>query len=398
VATGLTKKQGMTTNSALRVALIGTGFMGRLHSIAYAILPSFFPRLPPVRRQVVVDVTEELAQRGAKQFGYEEWAIDWKKVIARDDIEIVDITVPNDLHRPIAEFALQHGKHVLCEKPLALSAEEASRMSQCARRSTAVHMVAFNYRRCSAVLEAKRLIDSGALGKIFHFRALYLQDWALPAETPFTWRFSAAQSGSGALGDIGSHAIDLAIHLVGEIASVVGVAETFVGTRPEAGSNDSRSVDVDDCAVALLRFANGAVGTLEASRFSYGRKNFLTFEISGSNGALAFNWERSNELRFYSAEDRKELQGFRTIITGPAHPYGETFWPIPGLGTAFIETQVIQIGDFIRAISEGKPADTGFDHGWRVQEVMEAILTSARTGKWMGVEPAVVINEKGIER
>jgi predicted dehydrogenase len=388
----------MTTNSDLRVALIGTGFMGRLHSIAYAILPSFFPHLPPVRRQVVVDVTEELAARGAKQFGYEEWTLDWKQAVSRSDVDIVDITTPNDLHRPIAEFALQHGKHVLCEKPLALSAKEAYLMSQCARRSAAVHMVAFNYRRCPAVLEAKRLIESGALGKIFHFRALYLQDWALSPETPFTWRFSADQSGSGALGDIGSHAIDLALHLVGEIASVVGVTKTFVDARPEPVSGGSRSVDVDDCAVALLRFASGAVGTLEASRFSYGRKNFLTFEISGSNGALAFNWERSNELRFYSAGDRKELQGYRTIITGPANPYGEVFWPIPGLGTAFIETQVIQIGDFVRAISEGKAADTGFDHGWRVQEVMEAILASARAGEWMGVGPAVVIDKKGTER
>jgi predicted dehydrogenase len=384
----------MITNSDLRVALIGTGFMGRLHSIAYAILPSFFPQLPAVRRQVVVDVTEELAQRGAKQFGYAEWAVGWEQVITRGDVEIVDITTPNDLHRPIAELALQHGKHVLCEKPLALSAEEARVMSECAKRSAAVHMVAFNYRRCPAVLEAKRLIDSGALGKIFHFRALYLQDWAVPPDTPFTWRFSADRSGSGALGDIGSHALDLALHLVGEIVNVVGVTETFVGARPEAGSSGSRSVDVDDCAVALLRFANGAVGTLEATRFSYGRKNFLTFEVSGSKGALAFNWERSNELQFYSAEDRENLQGFRTIITGPAHPYGNVFWPIPGLGTAFIETQVIQMGDFVRAISEGQSADTGFEHGWRVQEVMEAILASARVGQWTGVKPGVAINEK----
>ena len=379
----------MTTDSDLRVALIGTGFMGRLHSIAYAILPSFFPHLPPVRRQVVVDVTEELAARGAKQFGYEEWTVDWKQAVSRSDVDVVDITTPNDLHRPIAEYALRHGKHVLCEKPLALSAKEASLMSQCGRRSAAVHMVGFNYRRCPAVLEAKRLIETGALGKVFHFRALYLQDWALSPETPFSWRFSADQSGSGALGDIGSHAIDLALHLVGEIVSVVGVTETFVDARPEPVSGSSRPVDVDDCAVALLRFASGAVGTLEASRFSYGRKNFLTFEISGSNGALAFNWERSNELRFYSTEDRKELQGFRTIIAGPAHPYGEVFWPIPGLGTAFIETQVIQIGDFVGAISGGQPVNTDFEHGWRVQQVMEAILASARNGQWTDVESAV---------
>jgi predicted dehydrogenase len=234
---GAVKRQvSMAMKSDLRVALVGTGFMGRLHSIAYAILPSFFPNLPSVRRQVVMDVTEELAQRGAKQFGYQESAVDWEKVIKRDDIDIVDITTPNDLHRPIAELALNHGKHVLCEKPLALSAESARRMSECAKRSSCVHMVGFNYRRCPAVLEAKRLVDGGALGKIFHFRASYLQDWAVSPETPFTWRFSAEQSGSGALGDIGSHALDLALYLGGEIVNVVGLTKTFVESRPKPGS------------------------------------------------------------------------------------------------------------------------------------------------------------------
>jgi predicted dehydrogenase len=385
----------MAMKSDLRVALVGTGFMGRLHSIAYAILPSFFPSLPLVRRQVVVDVTQELAQRGAKQFGYEESAVDWREVISRDDIDIVDITTPNDLHRPIAELALNHGKHVLCEKPLALTAESARLMCECAKRSGSVHMVAFNYRRCPAVLEAKRLIESGALGKIHHFRGSYLQDWAIPADTPFTWRFSAGQSGSGALGDIGSHALDLALYLVGEIVNVVGVTKTFIESRPMPGSGSLGAVDVDDSAVALLRFSNGAVGTLDCSRFSYGRKNFLTFEISGSKGAVAFNWERSNELRFYSAQDSGEIQGFRTIITGPAHPNGEVFWPIPGLGTAFIETQVIQIGDFVRAISGGQPVNTDFEHGWRVQQVMEAILASARNGQWTEVESGGASSAEG---
>lgn len=212
----------MTSKSELGVALIGTGFMGRLHSIAYSILPSFFPELPGVRRRVVADVTESLAQRGAKQFGYDEWAVGWEKVIARSDVDIVDI-------------------------------------------------VAFNYRKCPAVLEAKRLIDEGALGKIFHFRALYLQDWAVSPETPFSWRFRADQSGSGALGDIGSHALDFALYLVGQISSVAGFTQTFISSRPKPGSSDMESVDVDDCALALVRFENGAVGTLEASRFSYGR-------------------------------------------------------------------------------------------------------------------------------
>lgn len=384
----------MATKTELRVALVGTGFMGRLHSIAYAILPSFFPALPFTRRQVVVDVTEELAQRGVKQFGYEESAVNWRDVVSRDDIDIVDITTPNDLHRPIAELALNHGKHVLCEKPLALDAQAARLMCECAKRSGSVHMVAFNYRRCPAVLEAKRLIDSGALGRIYHFRSSYLQDWAAAADTPFTWRFSAEQSGSGALGDIGSHALDLALYLVGDIVSVVGVTKTFIDSRLRPDSKSCAVVDVDDCAVALLRFSNGAIGTLDASRFSYGRKNFLAFEISGSKGAIAFNWEHSNELQFYSVQDGGEIQGFRTIITGPVHPHGEIFWPIPGLGTAFIETQVIQIGDFVAAISGGPPVNTDFEHGWRVQQVMDAILNSARNSQWTDLEFSAVSTPK----
>ena len=377
----------MTNNSELGVALIGTGFMGRLHSLAYSVLPSFFPELPRVRRRVVADLSEELAKRGAHRFGYDEWAVGWEEVVRREDIDIVDIATPNHLHRPIAELALRHGKHVLCEKPLALNAAEAREMSKCAHESKGVHMVSFNYRKCPAVLEAKRLIDEGQLGKIFHFRALYLQDWAIPEQTPFSWRFSAEESGSGALGDIGSHAIDYALYLVGGISSVVGLTKTFVGSRPIPGSPDPHLVNVDDCAVAMLQFENGAVGTLESSRFSYGRKNYLTFEISGSKGSLAFNWERSNELLFYSGLDRDDIQGIRTIITGPPHPFGEVLWPIPGLGTAFIETQVIQMESFVRAISEGRPVETNFAHGCRVQEVMEAILTSAHLNQWLPVQP-----------
>jgi predicted dehydrogenase len=384
----------------LRVALIGTGMMGRLHSLAYATLTSFFPDLPPVRRRVVVDVSEDLARRGAHQFGYDEWAVGWENVLSREDIDIVDIVTPNDSHRPIAEFALKHGKHVLCEKPLALTADEARLMTQQSNRSPGVHMVGFNYRRCPAVLEARRLVEEGAIGDALGFRALYLQDWAMPEGTPWTWRFGAKESGSGALGDIGSHALDLALLLVGEVESVAAADKTFVRSRPRAVdvSHASRTspevkprpdemapVDVDDCTVALMRFKNGALGTLEASRFAWGHKNYLAFELSGSRGALAFSWERSNELRYYSASDRGDVQGFRTIMCGPAQPGGEVFWPIPGLGTAFYEAQVLQAGDFIRAIAHGKRPETDFAHGCRVQEIMEAILAAAKSGAWTPV-------------
>jgi predicted dehydrogenase len=369
----------------LNVALVGTGFMGRTHSIAYAILPSFFPDLPPVRRKVVVDVSDELARKGAHQFGYDEWAVGWEEVVRRPDIDIVDIVTPNDSHQPIADAALAAGKHVLCEKPLALTAAEARLMAERAARSPGVAMVVFNYRRCPAVMEAKRLIESGAIGQILTFRGLYLQDWAMPEGTPWSWRFSAALAGSGALGDIGSHALDIAEFLVGDIVGVAAASETFVPSRPRPGHAAPAPVDVDDCTIALLRFANGALGTLEASRFSYGRKNFLSFEISGTQGSLAFNWERSNELRFYSASDGANVQGFRTIIMGPANRGGESLWPIPGIGTAYIESQVFQIGDFIRAIVSGADKNSGFVHGWRIQQVMEAIATAAKERTWTPV-------------
>ena len=262
-------------------------------------------------------------------------------------------------------------------------------MADRARTANTVSMVVFNYRRCPAVLQAKRLIDEGAIGKVLGFRALYLQDWAMPEGTPWSWRFGKAQSGSGALGDIGSHALDIGLYLAGEIDSVAAATETFVRARPRPqGANEMAPVDVDDVTIALLRFRNGALGTLEASRFAYGRKNYLAFEVSGSTGALRFDWERRNELHFYSAADRADVQGFRTIMCGPAQPSGELFWPIPGLGTAYIETQVLQIGAFVRAIAEGQPPDTGFEHGWRIQHIMETILAAAESGKWLPVPHA----------
>jgi levoglucosan dehydrogenase len=378
--------------------------MGRLHSLAMATLPSFFPDLPAMRRKVVVDVTEELARRGAHQFGYDEWALDWKKVVARPDIDVVSIVTPNDSHRSIAEFAMSQGKHVLCEKPLALNAADARKMAEQSRRSKGTHMVGFNYRRCPAVLQAKKLIDEGAIGEIHSFRTLYLQDWAMPDGTPWSWRFGAKEAGSGALGDIGSHALDYALFLVGEVESVSAAAKTIVAERPRSsaanfaaaskgardissppGSNEMIPVDVDDIAVSLIRFTNGALGTLEASRFAWGHKNDLSFEISGSKGALAFHWERRNELHYYSTADRNDVQGYRVIMCGPAQPSGELFWPIPGLGTAYYETQVLQAGTFVKAIVGGQQPDTDFAHGYRVQETMETMLASAQSRQWMPV-------------
>lgn len=381
--------------SELGLAMVGSGFMGRLHSLAFTILPSFYPDLPRVRRRVIVDISEASAARGADSFGYDAASVDWRSAIDRDDVDIVDIVTPNDSHRAVAEYALSKGKHVICEKPIALTAAEAREMARQAARANVVTMAAFNYRKCLAIKQAKKLVDEGAIGEVLTFRGLYLQDWAMPDGLPWSWRFGKAQAGSGSLGDIGSHALDLAVYLVGDISEVVSMTRTVVPTRPRpdvhavfsptaaaSRANDMVPVDVDDCTMAMFRFANGALGTLEATRFASGRKNYLDFELSGTKGSLAFNWERSTELLFCSADDRQDVQGFRTIVTGPLQPDGESFWPIPGIGTAYIETQVSQLGDFVRAVREGGRVDTDFAHGCRIQEVMEAMLASAQDRKW----------------
>jgi predicted dehydrogenase len=225
----------------------------------------------------------------------------------------------------------------------------------------------------------------------------------MPEGTPWSWRFGAKEAGSGALGDIGSHALDYALFLVGDVESAAAMTETFVSSRPRStaanfataskgtsgaapwGANEMVPVDVDDVAISLIRFKNGALGTLEASRFAWGHKNDLCFEVSGTKGALSFRWERRNELHYYSATDRSDIQGYRTIMCGPAQPSGELFWPIPGLGTAFYEAQVLQLGTFLKAIVKGAQPDTDFAHGYRVQEIMETMLTAARNGRWTPV-------------
>lgn len=390
----------------LGIAMIGGGFMGRLHSLAFTILPSFYPHLPRVRRRVIVDVSEVAAARGADSYGYDCFSTDWRAAIDRADVDIVDIVTPNDSHRAIAEYAISKGKHVVCEKPIALTATEAREMADLAVRANVVTMAAFNYRRCLAIKQAKKLVEEGAVGDVLTFRGLYLQDWAMPEDLPWSWRFGKEQSGSGALGDIGSHALDLAVYLAGEISEVVGITRTVVPARPRAQAhavfnptatapraNDMVEVDVDDCAMSMFRFKSGALGTLEATRFASGRKNYLDFELSGTKGAIAFNWERSTELLYCSTADRADMQGFRTIVTGPLQPGGENFWPIAGIGTAYLETQVTQLGDFVRAVVSGGRVDTDFAHGQRIQEIMEAILESARTGRWQSVTSQADANE-----
>ncbi len=285
----------------LNVGLIGAGFMGKAHSLAYAALPMFFwpaPALPV--RKMIAELNEEVAADAAVRFGFETSTSDWRQLVESDEIDIVDISTPNNTHREIAVAALDAGKHVICEKPLAHNVEDAKAMYEAAQRNSGVAMVAFNYRRTPAVAMARKLIEEGAIGAVRNFRGTYLQDWSADPNSPLSWRFQAGVAGSGALGDIGTHVLDMARYLVGEVESVSSMLKTYISERPvQAGAADQlaaaekitgapvAAVDVDDEVMTLMRFTDGAVGSLEATRNAYGRNNFLTFEIHGETGSLA---------------------------------------------------------------------------------------------------------------
>ena len=383
----------------LNVAMIGGGFMGKAHAMAYAAMPMFFWPAPAIpHRKVLVDVNAALADEGAKRLGFDESSSDWKSVIARKDIDVVDIVTPNDSHAEIAIAALKAGKHVICEKPLARTGAEARTMADAAREAGVIHMVAFNYRRTPGVAMAKKLIDEGRIGKILNFRGTYLQDWSADPSGPLSWRFQKKVAGSGTVGDIGTHVVDFARYLVGEISSVNAMVHTFVKERPlqsggldklgasdKSGAGPKGEVDVDDEMITLLKFQNGAVGSIEASRNAYGRNNFLTFEIHGTKGSICFNYERMDELQVMFADDPSDVRGFRTIYTGPNHPYGHGLWPIPALGIGYGETKIIECYDFFNAIVSGELPSPNFEDGYKVSAIADAIIESGRTERWVQV-------------
>ncbi len=385
----------------LNLAMIGGGFMGKAHALGHAGMPMFFWPAPamPVRK-VVVDVTEALAREAAERFGFEEWTTDWRAAVSRPDVDAVDIVTPNDSHAEIAIAAAQAGKHILSEKPLARTGDEARTMLDAVRKAGVIHMVAFNYRRTPAVALARKYIEDGRIGEILNFRGTYLQDWSADPDGPLSWRFKKKVAGSGAVGDIGTHVVDIARYLVGEISEVSAIVRTIVPARPvqsggfdKLGASEKRSdverapVDVDDEVVSLLRFDNGAVGSLEATRNGWGRNNFLTFEIHGTKGSITFDYEKRDQLQVFFADDPADARGFRTVFTGPAHPYGAALWPIPALGIGYTETKIIESHDFFAAIVSGRQPSPNFEDGYRINRIADALLASGESGQWVKVLP-----------
>jgi predicted dehydrogenase len=381
----------------LNVAMIGGGFMGKAHSLAYVGMPMFFWPAPAiVHRKILVDITDELAKDAAARYGFESYSSDWRRAVEDPEIDIIDIVTPNDSHAEIAIAAAKAGKHIISEKPLARTAEEAKLMLDAVNEAGVKHMVAFNYRRTPAVALAKKYIEEGAIGKILNFRGTYLQDWSADPNSPLSWRFRKDIAGSGAVGDIGTHVIDFARYLVGEITEVMGVTNTWIKERPtQSGSTDKlgtvklggdvkkEAVDVDDEMSTFLRFENGAVGSIEATRNAWGRHNFLTFEIHGENGSLYFNYERRDELQVCFASDPDDRRGYRTVYTGPAHPNGAALWPIPGLGIGYSDTKIIETHDFISAIVNNTEVSPNFYDGYRINVIADAIITSSNSEKWV---------------
>ena len=383
----------------MNVAMIGGGFMGKAHAMAYAAMPMFFWPAPAIpHRKVVVDLTDGAAEVARQRFGFDEASSDWRAIVARPDIDVVDICTPNNVHAEIAIAAAAAGKHIICEKPLARTVDEARAMAAAVKKAGVIHMVAFNYRRTPAVALAKRFIDEGRIGRILNFRGTYLQDWSADENGPLSWRFQKKIAGSGTVGDIATHVVDLAHYLAGPIEAVNALTRTYVKTRPiqqggvdklgasEKSSDAERAeVDVDDEVVSMLKFASGAIGSLEATRNAWGRNNFITLEIHGTKGSIAFNYERRDELQVMFADDPADARGFRTIYTGPAHPYGQGLWPIPGLGIGYSETKIVECHDFFNAIATGKQPSPNFDDGLACELVADALLRSGETGLWEAV-------------
>jgi predicted dehydrogenase len=388
----------MNTTPGLSVGMVGYAFMGAAHSQAWRTAPRFFdlplrPRMAAVAGRDAGRVAE-----AARRLGWESTETDWRALVARDDIDLVDVCTPGDTHPEIAIAALEAGKHVLCEKPLANSVEEAEAMADAADRA-AEHgvrsMVGFTYRRVPAIGLARRLVAEGRLGTIHHVRAQYLQDWIVDPEAPLSWRLDKAKAGSGALGDIGAHIVDLTQYLTGDtVGRVSGRLRTFVEERPVAADHAGLSgvagtgrgpVTVDDAAVFLAEFRGGALGVFEATRFANGRKNAIRLELNGSRGSLAFDFEDMNLLHFYDGTDDPETAGFRRIlVTEPQHPYVAAWWP-PGHLIGYEHGFTHQVVDLVTDIAAGTNPTPSFRDGLQVQRVLAAVETSSDTDSWQEV-------------
>ncbi|MFO0869542.1 MAG: Gfo/Idh/MocA family oxidoreductase [Pirellulales bacterium] len=375
----------------LNIGMIGYGFMGRAHSNAYRKVNHFFDLAYEPALKAVCARDGVKAQAFADKWGYESIETDWRKLIERKDIDAVDICTPNNLHKEIALAAAAAGKMILCEKPLAMNAAEGAEMIAAVEKAGVPNMVWYNYRRVPAVTLAKRLIEEGRLGRIFHYRAVFLQDWTISTDLPqggtALWRLDAAAAGSGVTGDLLAHCIDTAIWLNGGISTVTAMTETFIKERPHTLTGKVEPVKIDDACAFLARFQNGSLATFESTRYARGHKALYTFEINGEKASIQWDLHDLHRLNYFDHRDESKLRGWRSIhVTdhGGEHPYMDKWW-VPGLQIGYEHSFVHQVADFLTGLATGQPAGPTFQDAQETQKVCDAVLASAQSGSWVRV-------------
>ena len=379
----------MSDKTPLNIGMIGYGFMGRAHSNAYCKVSNFFDtRYQPVLKAACAR-NQDSIQAFADNWGYESIETDWRALLERDDIDAVDICVPNNLHREIALAAAQAGKMVLCEKPLAMNAAEGEEMCQAVEAAGVANMVWYNYRRVPAVSLAKQLIDEGRLGKIFHYRSVFLQDWTISADLPQggegLWRLDVDAAGSGVTGDLLAHCIDTAIWLNGGISNVSAMTETFITERTHQLTGEVQKVGIDDACAFLARFENGSLATFESTRYARGHKALYTFEINGEHASISWDLHDLNRLSYFDHRDDSLVRGWRSIhVTDSDMPYMDKWW-VPGLQIGYEHTFVHQVADFLESLETGEPASPTFRDALETQKICDAVLNSAQSGQWTDV-------------
>ncbi len=375
----------------LRVGMIGYGFMGRAHSNAYKQVGQFFPSQHEVVLQAACARNEVEIKKFADQWGYASIETDWKKLIDRKDIDVVDICTPNNLHKEIAVAAAQAGKMILCEKPLAMDSKQGAEMVAAVEKAKVPNMVWYNYRRIPAVTLAKKLIDEGRLGRIFHYRAKFLQDWTINADLPQggqgLWRLDAAAAGSGVSGDLLAHCIDTAVWLNGRLDTVCCMTETFVKERKHNLTGKVEKVGIDDACIFMGKFANGSLANFESTRYARGHKALYTFEINGEKASLAWDLHDLHRLQMFDYKDDGIIRGWKSIhVTdnGGDHPYMDKWW-VPGLAIGYDASFTHQVADFIQGLESGKPQGPTFRDALETQQILDAMLDSAKQQKWVEV-------------
>lgn len=386
------------------IGVVGAGFMGKAHCVALSNMPKLFTDAPyvPVFK-TVCDVVPEIAEDFKERFSFEKACTDYMDIINDPEIDIVCVCTPNDSHAEISIAALKAGKHVICEKPIAAKTEDAKAMAEAAEEAAKkgiVSMCGYQYRRVPAIDEAKKIIESGRLGEITNIRTQYLQSWSADPRSPLSWRFVKETAGAGTLGDIFTHALDIAQYLAGNVTDVVSMVKTYIKERPvqEGGvdllgtvklGDDAKKqvVDVDDEVSVLCKFDSGAIGSVEATRMAWGRNNYLTVEVHGTKGSLTWNYERLNELEVcYGMEDNDGERGFRKIYTGPANPHGDVTWNIPGMNIGYGELKAIEAYEFAKAVEGGYQPTTSFTVGYQLDRVCEAVVESNEKKAWVEVK------------